>query len=71
MFLTFKTIDGLWIQTANYTNIAKFEVMDLRKTSIGKSIRSAKITHLYTPHDMGLTIVLTDKKANKPKTIKP
>ena len=67
MFVTFKTIDGHTIQTANYTNIAKFDVMDLRKTSIGKSIRKAKITHLYTPHDMGLTIVLTDKKqTNKP-----
>lgn len=62
MFVTFKTIDGHTIQTANYTNIAKFDVMDLRKTSIGKSIRNVKITHLYTPHDMGLTIVLTDKK---------
>lgn len=64
MFVTFTTTDGHVIKTANYPNIANFNVMDLRKTSIGKSIRRAKITHLYTPHDMGLTIVLTDKKAN-------
>lgn len=64
MFVTFKTVDGHVIKTAEYSNIAHFNVSDRRKTSIGKSIRKAKITHLYTPHDMGLTIVLTDKKAN-------
>lgn len=61
MFVTFKTSDGHTIKTSDYPNIANFNVCDYRKSSIGKSIRNAKITHLYTPHDMGLTIVLTDK----------
>lgn len=67
MFVTFKTIDGHTIQTDDYPNIARFEVEDKRRKSMGKSPKYWKTYTCYIPFYNWLTIYIVDRniKANQ------
>jgi hypothetical protein len=68
MFVTFKTIDGHTIQSADYPLIEKIEIVDQRIKSFKKSNRYWKLQYCFIPWNNWLTIFIVDRniKANKP-----